>query len=343
MKQTPLWIVALILLALPTKAQDWQPGATGNVEYNCEAVQGIIAAAGDEFYLIAGADTLTPGDGTAEHYVISGIDVLTVAESLLGRAAGCGDAPAATEGVVDIYTPQAWKHNITREYLYQCEVVRDIVAAVGQLELRRDGNRRHTVISYYQEDAPACMPRYVIAREHQRVQECAGSDCAVLTGFLRGEALPVVGWSEGWFEVALEAGSGYVAQAKVAPGPYGFLQTGKQHSLEYADCIIIPQRRPKDYSYITIIKSGSAYQEIDVALYQPLSDTPLGIYSEEEKVFSNDGTPFTLQIPGPVADFPKGIYTVQLTWGDLTFNYGFALQEPDVYDIHVYCDRPASE
>ena len=341
MKRKLFWILALILLTIPAGAQDWTSAGVGNVEYNCDAVNGAVADFGDELFVIGGVDTLTPGDG--EHYVLTDVGVSTVANSMLSRAPGCGTAPEETDGIIDVYEPERWLKNITDDYFYQCDVVRAIVAAYGDLKYRRDGDRQHTVIGYYQEDAPDCVPRYVIARQHQRVLNCAGSDCDVVNGYLRGEALPVVGLSDGWYEVALEGGTGYVAETQVVPGPYGFLQLGEQHILEYADCIMIPKRRPKDYTFITIIKSGPAYQEIEVALYEPLSDTPLGIYDEMEKEFSNDGQPFILQIPGPIAEFPNGIYTVQLAWGNLTFNYGFDLQEPDVYDIHVYCNRPASE
>lgn len=343
MKNNVFWMLVLFLLAIPASAQGWQRGSMGNVEYNCDAVNGAVADFGEELFVIGGVDTLTPGDGDAEHYVLTDVGVSTVANSMLSRAPGCGTAPEETDGIIDVYEPERWLKNITDDYFYQCDIVRAIVAAYGDLEYRRDGDRRHTVIGYYQEDAPDCVPRYVIARQHQRVLECAGSDCEFVYGFLRGEALPVVGLSDGWYEVALEDGTGFVAEAQVVPGPYGFLHVGEQHVLEYADCIMIPQRRPKDYTFITIIKSGPAYQEMEVALYEPLSDKPLGIYDEMEKEFSNNGQPYILQIPGPVDDFPNGIYIVQLAWGNLTFNYGFDLREPDVYDIHVYCNRPASE
>ena len=337
------WILVLLLLAMPAAAQDWQRGWKGNVEYNCDAVKGAIAVAGDEYYVIIGADTLTPGDGAAEHYVLTDADARTVAESLLGRATGCGTAPESNKIIVDIYNPDAWKQNITHDYLYQCDVVREIVAAYGDLEFRRDSDRQHTLIGFYQEDAPECVPRYVIAKRHSNIFDCPDSNCERLKRFIRGEALPVVGLSDGWFKVALGDETGFIAETHVVPGPYGFLHVGEQHLLEYADCIMVPQRRPKDYTFITILKSGPAYQSIEVALYEPLSDTPLGIYDEAEKEFTNNAQPYILQIPGPIADFAKGIYTIQLTWGNLTFSYGFDLQEPDVYDIHVYCNRPPSE
>ena len=182
--------------------------------------------------------------------------------------------------------------------------MRSIVAAYGDLEFRRDGDRHHTVIGFYQEDAPECVPRYVIASQHQRVLECASNDCDFVYGFLRGEALPVVGVSDGWYEVALEDGTGYVAETQVVPGPYGFLHVGEQYLLEYADCIMIPQRRPKDYTFITIIKSGPAYQEMEVALYEPLSDTRWEFTTRLRRNSAMMASPISFRYPGPLPTSP---------------------------------------
>ena len=159
MKSRILWLIAMALMLTPAGAQDWQRGSMGNVEYNCDAIMGIIADVGAIYFIIAGTDSLTPGDGEAEHYLLTDVGVVTVAESLLGRAPGCGTAIVEDDAVLDIYEPDRWKLNITREYFYQCDVVRAIVAAHGDLEFRRDGDRRHTVIGFYQEDAPECLPR----------------------------------------------------------------------------------------------------------------------------------------------------------------------------------------
>ena len=338
MKSNLFWILVLILLATPARAQDWRRGWKGNVEYNCDAVNGAIADVGDEFYIIRGADSLTPGDGTAEHYLLTDVDVVSVAESLLARAPGCGTAPESSAGIVDIYNPGAWKPNITREYLYQCEVARAIVAAYGDLEFRRDGDRRHTVLAFYQEDAPDCVPRYVVTKVHSNIFECADSDCERLSRVMRWQALPVVGLSEGWYEVALGDETGFVAASNVAPGPLGLLQVDEQHVLQYADCIMVPQRKPQEFRYIAIIKGGPAYREMEVALYKPAIDTALEIHEEIDREFSNNGQPYILQTYSRADYFPTGVYMVELTWKGLTFRYGFNAQEHALYYIHVYCN-----
>ena len=338
MKSHLFWILVLILLATPASAQDWQRGWKGNVVYNCDAVNGAIADVGDEFYIIRGADSLTPGDGTAEHYLLTDVDVVTVAESLLARAPGCGTAPESDDGIVDIYNPDAWKKNITGEYFYQCDVVRAIVAAYGELEFRRDGDRRHTVLGFYQEDAPDCVPRYVVTVNHSNVFECADSDCEQLTRIMRWQALPVVGLSEGWYEIALEEETGFVAATDVAPGPLGLLQVDEQHILHYADCIMVPQRKPEEFRYIAIIRGGPAYREMEVALYKPAVDTALEIHEEINGEFSNNGQPYVLQLYSRADYFPTGVYIVELTWKGLSFRYGFNAQEHALYYIHVYCN-----
>ena len=338
MKTNLFWILVLILLATPASAQDWQPGWKGNVEYNCDAVKGAIADVGDEYYIIRGADSLTPGDGTAEHYLLTDVDVVTVEESLLNRAPGCGTAPEPSEGIVDIYDPGAWKPNITRDYLYQCDIARAIVAAYGDLEFRRDGDRRHTVLDFFQEDAPDCVPRYVVTINHSYVFECADSDCEQLTRIMRWLAWPVVGLSEGWYEIALEDETGFVAASDVAPGPLGLLQVNEQHVLQYADCIMVPQRKPEEFRTIAVIKGGPAYREMDVALYKPATDTTLEIQEEIDSEFSNNGQPYILQIYSRSDHFPTGVYIVELTWNGLTFRYGFNAQEHALYYIHVYCN-----
>ncbi len=338
MKANLFWILVLILLAAPASAQDWQRGSMGNVEYNCDAVRDAIADVGDEFYIIRGADSLTPGGGTAEHYLLTNVDIVTVEESLLGRAPNCGTQPEPYDGIVDIYNPDAWKKNITGDYFYQCDVVRAIVAVYGELEFRRDGDRRHTVLAFYQEDAPDCVPRYVITIDHSNVFECADSDCEQLTRIMRWLAWPVVGLSEGWYEIALEEETGFVAATDVAPGPLRLLQVDEQHVLQYADCIMVPQRMPEKFRYIAIIKGGPAYREMEVALYKPAIDTALEIHEEIDREFSNNGQPYILQFYSRADYFPTGVYIVELTWKGLTFRYGFNAQEHALYYIHVYCN-----
>ena len=343
MKTKLLWMIALLALATAAGAQDWQKGWKGNVEYNCDAVMGAVAEVGALYYRIFGTDDLTPGDGEAEHYVLTDVNVTTVAESLLGRAPGCGKAFVADDDVVDIYEPERWKLNITGDYFYQCDVVRRIVAGFGDLDFRRDGDRHHTVIGYYQEDAPDCMPPYVVTKVHSDVYACADSDCEKIDRIMRWLAWPVVGWSEGWYELALEDKTGFVAEADVAPGPYGLLQVDEQHVLQYAECVIVPQIREKDYRLVAILKAGPAVQEIEVALYKPAADTALDIYDEIEGEFSNNGQPYILQMHDPGSMYPTGVYIVELTWDGLTFRYGVNVQEHNLYYIHVYCNRPESE
>ena len=74
---------------------------------------------------------------------------------------------------MDIYEPDKWKLNVTREYFYQCDVVRAIVAAYGDLDFRRDGDRHDTVLSFFHEDARECVPRYVVTKVHSDVYSVA--------------------------------------------------------------------------------------------------------------------------------------------------------------------------
>ena len=338
MKGKLFLIFAIALLATAAGAQDWQSGWKGKVEYNCEAIMGAISEVGALYYLILGTDDLTPGDGDAEHYVLTDVNVVTVAESLLGRAPGCGTAHVVDDEVVDIYEPDKWKLNITREYMYQCDVARAIVAAYGDLDFRRDGDRHHTVIGFYQEDAPDCVPRYVIATRLIPILECADPSCERISRLRSGQALPVVGLSDGWYEVAFDDETGYVSADLVEPGPLAILQEDEQFALQYADCILVQQRREKDYRYVAILKAGAAYKDMEVALYRPMFDTALDIYEENEGEFSNNGQPYILQMPPPELDYPTGIYSIELTLGDLVFRYGFDVTEEDLYYIHVYCN-----
>ena len=338
MKSNIIGILLLILLATPASAQDWQRGWKGKVEYNCDAINGAIADVGDEYYVIRGAGDLTPGDVDAEHYLLTDVDVVTVAESLLGRAPGCGTAPESLEDVVHLYNPEAWKPNITREYLYQCDVARAIVANYGDLEFRRDGDRRHTVLAFFQEDAPDCVPRFVVTQVHSDIFACADSSCEKTSRVMRWQAFAVVGLSEGWYEIALEDETGFVAASDVAPGPLGLLQLGEQHTLQYADCIMVAEREPRDYRYIAILKSGPAYREIEVALYKPATETALEITEELDREFSNNAQPYILQVHSPADHYPTGAYIVELTWEGLTLRYGLNVQERAIYYIHVYCN-----
>lgn len=341
MKNKILWIIALALLVTPAGAQDWQRGSMGNVEYSCEAIMEIIAEVGIFYYILLGPDDLTPRDGDSEHTILTDVGVLTVAESLLGRAPACGKAIVEDDKIIEIYEPEKWKPNITREYFYQCDVVRRIVADFGDLDFRRNGDRQHTVISFYQEEAPECVPPFVVTKVHSDIYACADSDCEKIDRIMRWQAWPVVGLSEGWYELALEDKTGFVAEADVALGPYGLLQVDEQHVLRYAECAMVPQIKEKDYRVVAIIKAGLAYQEIEVALYKPAEDTALGIYDEIEDEFSN-GQPHILQIHDLESFYPTGVYTIELTWNGLTFRYGVNVQEHNVYYIHVYCNRPAS-
>lgn len=342
MKHNLLWILVLILLTTPAYSQDWQPGWAGDVEFNCDAVKGAVADFGDQLFVVGGMDDLTPGDGDADHYVLTG-GGSTVAESMLGRASGCGTAPEETDGIINVYEPDRWLKNITGDYFYQCDIVRGIVAAYGKLEFRRDGDRHHTVIGFYQEDAPDCVPRYVVTKVHSDIYACAGSDCEKTDRVMRWLAWKVVGVSEGWYEIALDDGTGFVAETDVMPGPLSMLELDEQHQLQYAECIMVAQRRPKDYRYIVVIKGGPAYQEMGVALYKPATDNALEIFEETEKVFSNSDLPYILQTHSSAERYPTGVYMVELTWEGLTFRYGLDIQDYGLYDMHVYCNRRASE
>lgn len=338
MKGKLLLIFALALMATAAGAQDCQSGWKGKVEYNREAIMGAIAEVGAAYCLILGTDDMFPGDGDAEHYVLTDVNVVTVAASLLGRAPGCGTALVSDDGVVDIYSPEKWKRNITREYFYQCDVVRAIVGAYGDLDFRRDGDRHHTVIGFYQEDAPACVPHFVIAKRHSPIFECADPSCERRGRFRSGQALPAVGLSDGWYAVAFDDEIGFVSADRVELGPLGILQEDEQFVPQYADCILVPQRRTKDYRYVAILKAGPAYQEMEAAHYRPKSDTSLDIFEQNEGKFSNDGQPYILQMPPPELVYPTGIYTIELTLGDLIFRYGIDVTEEDLYTVHVYCN-----
>lgn len=338
MKKVLFCLLVLMLLATPALAQDWQRGWKGRVQYNCDAVNGAVADFGDELVVIGGVDDLTPGDGDAEHYVLTA-NVRTVADTLLSRAPGCGDPPEEDAGVIDVYEPDRWQKNITGEYFYQCDVVRGIVAAYGPLEFRRDGDRHHTVIGFYQEDAPACVPRYVVTTAHADIYACPASDCEKSDRVMRWLAWQVVGLSEGWYEIALDEGTGYIAESDVVPGPLGLLQVDERHQLQYAECIMALQRRPDDFRHIAVIRGGPAYQEIGVALYKPATDTALEIVEELDGEFSNNGQPYILQVHTPLERYPAGVYTVELSWEGLTFRYGFHAEAQALYYFHVYCNR----
>ena len=343
MKSKLLLIIAMALLATAAGAQDWQSDSKGNVEYNCETIMDVIDEFGIVYYLILGTDDLTPGDGDAEHYVLTDVSLVTVAESLLIRATGCGKAIVADDKVVDIYEPDKWKLNITREYFYQCEVVRAIVAAYGDLDFRRTSDRQHTVIRFYQEDAPECVPPYVVTKVHGDIFACPESDCEKTGRVMRWLAWKVVGLSEGWYEIELEDGTGFIAASDVMPGPYALLQVDEQHVLRYSECVMIPQRKPQEFRHIAIIKAGLAYRETEVALYKPAVEMAQDVLEEVEGEFSNNGQPYILQIYTRDDHYPRGAYTVELTWNGLTFRYGFTAQEHALYMIHVYCNRPESE
>ena len=342
MKTIVFCLLLLMLLTAPVQAQDWQRGWKGNVMYNCDAVNGIVSDFGDELLVIGGVDDLTPGDGDDEHYVLRA-GVSTVAESVLGRASGCGDASEETDGITHVYEPERWLKNITGDYFYQCDVLRAMVAAYGALEYRRDGGRHHTVIGFYQEDAPDCVPRYVVTKVHSDIYACAGSDCEKTDRVMRWLAWPVVGLSEGWYEIALDDGTGFVNAGDVAPGPLGMLKVDERHRLQYAECVMAPQRKPDDFRHIAVIKGGPAYQEMGVAIYKPAADTPLDIIEELEGEFSNNGQPYLLQLHTPIERYPSGVYTVELLWEELTFRFGIHAKERALYYIHVYCNRRAGE
>ena len=343
MKTKLFWLIAILLLATSAGAQDWQPGSMGNVEYNCDAVMGVIDDVGIVYYLILGTDDLTPGDGDAEHYILTDISVVTVAESLLVRATGCGEAIVVDDKVLDIYEPEKWKPNVTREYLYQCDVVRAIVARFGDLEFRRDGDRHHTVIDFYQEDAQECIPSYVVTKVHSDVYACAESDCEKIDRIMRWQAWPVVGLSEGWYELALEDKTGFVAEADVMPGPSGILQVDQLHVSRYHDCELFVDRLPEDYRYIATLKAGPAYEEIELALYKPAIDTPVEIVKESLSEFNDSGEPYILQMYSRADHFPMGAYIIELTWNGRIFRYGLEVQDRALFVIHVYCNRPESE
>ena len=72
---------------------------------------------------------------------------------------------------------QDWQHGWKGKVEYNCDAARDIVAAYGPLEFRRDGGRRQTAISLFQEDAPDCVLPYVAAQLHSHNFACPDSDC----------------------------------------------------------------------------------------------------------------------------------------------------------------------
>ena len=146
----------------------------------------------------------------------------------------------------------------------------------------------------------------------------------------------MIGLREGWYEVAQGEGAGFVAEAEVMPGPLALLQVGENHVMQYADCIFSPQHKVAERRFIAFIKAGLAYQEIDVALYPPMSDTALTILEERDRKFSDSDKPFILQLYAPVI-FNPGIYIIELTFNDLTYRFGFDASEDDMYHIHVYC------
>ena len=303
----------------------------------------IVDDFGLVYYLIFGTDDLTPGDGDAEHTILTDVSLVTVAESLLIRATGCGKATVVDDKVKDIYEPEKWKPNITRDYFYQCDVVRAIVAAHGDLELRRYGDRQHTVISFFQEDAPECVPPHVVTKVHSDVFACPYSDCEKINRVMRWQAWRVVGLSEGWYEVELEGETGFIAASDVMPGPYALLQVDQHHVSQYHNCILYVDRKPEDYRYVAILKTGPAYQEIEVALYKPATDTPLEIVEESHGEFNDSGEPYILQLNSRADHFPIGAYIIELAWSGRIFRYGLDVQEHALFLIRVYCNRPASE
>ena len=321
MKRLILVAIVLTTLASSVWSQDWKKGKIGNVEWNCDALAKVIAEFGGEHYLII--------DGSAA----------TVQELFAVRAPNCGIEFEPVSGIVFVEFTHDWTKNITAEYFYKCDLVRDMVAKYGNLEIRRDGDIVHTLLSYHQSELPVCVPRHLIVKRYSNLFECADSSCEKLRRVLRGEVLEVVGIQEDWYEVATDDGSAFVFNFHVVPGPYDIIQPDEQFVLRSGpECVIVPVTSGDAVSLVLILRTGPALYDMTVGLYRPLEDTVLRVEKEVENTFTNDNQTYIIQRYHSSINFPTGIYTIAITLDQATYRVGFNMVQEAAYIVHVGCN-----
>ena len=330
-----------LIAAFPAIAQEWAPDAYGGREYNCDVIDRMIADFGEETYVLRGDEPFTIG------------------ERLFQLATGCGSAAPSDSDLMFRDRIRSWPFIYFDEDTYQCELVKEIVAAYGAFGFhRRDKDDVMSVFAYHQKKAPYCLPRYVVATKDIHLRDCVDETCELGLYMLRGEALPVISIAseaeDDWYVVAREFKHyldvephderAFVNAADVAPGPAGFVNLDGSYYLTHEDtnplCRIYPLRSDREipFLHMKVIKADEAYREMQVELTAPLRDSPARIKSETEATFADSGEPFIHQLyDARDFGFNTGIFTIDLLLDGITYRLGFDAREMGAYQFHFYC------
>lgn len=338
MKRRLIPVLLLFMLALPAAAQDWALDALGGTEYNCFIVDHIIGDYGDAAYLLRDDETVT------------------VKDMLLQLASGCKTTQDADTNLAYLELIRSWPFIYQDENAYQCDTVDDIVATYGSFDFQRTENSSLSVFDYHQKKAPYCLPRYVIASQRLPLLACLDGSCEADEYLERGAALPVVDRvlqeDEQWYEVTREFkhyldveaadATAFVPAEDVVSGPAGFIELEGDYAILHEDhmplCRIHTLQGAKDRMLLVSLKSGPAYEDMQVDIYKPFSESPLYVMRELEKTFKDSGLPYiNLVFDWLDHGSQLGIYTVHLTLDSITYQFGMDLKEVAVYYFLIHC------
>ena len=338
MKRGLIAALLTFMLVMPVAAQEWTPDALGSMEYNCYLLDHIIGDFGDETYLTR-----------------DGVEI-SVEDMLLQLASGCKTAIDADSDLAYLELIRSWPFIYRDENAYHCDTVNAIVAAYGGFDFQRTENSAYSVFDYHQKKAPYCLPRYVIASKRIPLLECMDGSCEADGYVERGAALPVVDAvleeDETWYEVAREFkhyleveaddATAFVPAADVVPGPAGFVERDGEYAILHEDhtplCRIRTMRGDDDLLLWVSIKSGPAYEEMQVDVYKPFADSSLKVMREVERTFKDSGLPYiNLTFDWIDHGSQLGIYTVHLTLDAITYQFGMDLNEIGVQYLLFHC------
>lgn len=338
MKRGLIAALFMFALAMPIAAQEWAPDALGSMEYNCFLLDHIIGDYGDAAYLTR--------DGAE----------VRVEDMLLELASGCKATQSADTSLAYLELIRSWPFIYRDENAYHCDTVDEIVAAYGSFDFQRTENSAYSVFDYHQKKAPYCLPRYVIAAKDLQLRDCLDGPCETNQYMLRGETLPVVdrvmAEDETWYEVAREFkhyleveaddATAFVPAADVVPGPAGFIELEGDYAITHEDhtplCRIHTLPGAKDRMLLVSLKSGPAYEDMQVDIYKPFSESPLYVMRELEKTFKDSGLPYINLVFDWIDHGSQlGIYTVHLTLDSITYQFGMDLKEVAVYYFLIHC------
>jgi uncharacterized protein YgiM (DUF1202 family) len=280
---------------------NWQKGSDGS-EYNCETLQGLLTALGEN-------------DAEA---------IGNLGDELLFRSEDGGEIS------VNTYVGSMVLQSFSEDS--DAAVNADELFSAGSAACSEDTTTADT------NTATAVDPFPIVVNGDVNLRSCAGTTCDVLQVAANGSLLTVIGTDGDWYQVELEDGTtAFISSSLTTRGPDAIVSVDDFYTDPETGCDIAFDVKRGDMS-ITLILAGRRQGEIIADLYRPNEIRPLRVEGQLDKTFIDTGETYIHQYYSWNVSWPNGVYQLEFKLDDTVRKLAWELEDRGIYNVFVMCE-----